>query len=265
MKEKIALIAGEGSLPLEICRSLTSRSFNCVVYSLRSDNSEFKTMDIEIRSLQSLDFAGIIGDIKHSGIVSVILAGMVPKSLIYKPEVLDDLGREMLSGLKIKDDHSLLGMIVATFEDQGLHVISYRDLIPDLLANPGNIGGRVPTIAEHEDIRYGVEIMKILLPLSFGQTIVISDGSVVAVEAMEGTDETLKRAENLCRGGVVVKMMKPGQDERFDLPTVGITTLENMKRSGLTCLAVESDKTIILDKESFCELASMFDIAVVGI
>lgn len=265
MKEKIALIAGEGDLPVEICRNLSSGAVIPVVYSLRENNSEFHEMGFEVKVLQRIDFAGLIGDIKMNGILSVILAGMVPKSLIYKPELLDDMGRDVISSLKIKDDHSLLGKIVETFEMLGIKVLSYRELIPDNLATEGIVAGREPDSSEKDDIDYGVGIMENLLPLSFGQTVVIANGSVVAVEAMEGTDETLKRAGKLCNGGVVVKMMKPGQDVRFDLPTVGITTLENMKRSGLTCLAVAAGKTIILNKDRFADLASQYEISVVGL
>ena len=265
MKREIAVIAGEGALPVEICRSLSAESAVCVIYSFRSDNSAISDMGFEIKQLDGPSFADVIGDMKGKGITSVIFAGKVPKKLIYRPELLDEIGRRMLAGLDVKDDHSLLGRIADTFEGFGVEVLPYRDIIPASFALAGHIAGREPSELELHDMEYGREILKTILPLSFGQAVVVADGAVVAVEAMEGTDETIKRAGGFCKGGVVVKMMKAGQDERFDLPTVGTETLDNMASSGLTCLAVESGRTIILNKEPFCSLASRYDISVIGL
>jgi hypothetical protein len=141
----------------------------------------------------------------------------------------------------------------------------YRDVILDILAPVGVIAGRNPTEEEKDDIAWGVEIIRRLLPLSFGQTIVVKSRSVVAVEAMEGTDRTIERAGTLVKGGVVIKMMRPDQDERYDLPTIGPTTLEAMAKGGLSCLAVEAGRTIILEKEKTFDIAEKSGIAVWGI
>jgi len=263
--KKIAIIAGEGSLPIEICRNLPAESTVSVVYSFRTDDFAMDDVAFDIIRLDRPAFAGVIEDMKKRAVEAVIFAGRVPKKLIYQPEMLDDIGKKMLSGLDIKDDHSLLGRIAGIFEMAGIKVLPYMDIIPDSFATAGPMTDRVPSEAEMRDIDYGRDILKTLLPLSFGQAVVIADGAVVAVEAMEGSDETIKRAGKFCSGGVVVKMMKKGQDERFDLPTVGTHTLDNMALSGLTCLAVEAGKTIILQKSAFHTLASRYGISVVGL
>lgn len=122
--------------------------------------------------------------------------------------------------------------------------MSYRDIIPDLLADSGQIAGRRPTRDEISDADYGFSICKTLVPL-FGQTVVVNKRSVVAVEAMEGTDATLLRAGSLCTGGTVVKMMRLDQDERYDIPTVGPSTLRNMAQAKLTCLVLHAGWTLI--------------------
>lgn len=265
MKASIAIIAGEGSLPVEISHRLFADSRVHVVFSLRSDNSALEKTASDIIRLESPDFAGVIGHMKSNGIESVILAGNIPKRLIYESEKMDEVGKQILAGLSSRDDHSLLGLIVSTFETFGIRVLPYRELVPELLASKGILAGREPSEGELDDIEYGKGILETLLPLSFGQAVVVAEKAVVAVEAMEGTDDTIRRAGSICNGGVVVKMMKPGQDERFDLPTVGPETLKNMSGSGLTCLAVEAGKTLIMDRESFCEIASRSDISVIGL
>jgi hypothetical protein len=265
MKASIAIIAGEGSLPVEISQRLFSDSRAHVAYSLRSDNSTLEKTASDIIRLESPDFAGVIGHMKSKGIDSVILAGNIPKRLIYESEKIDEVGKQILAGLNSRDDHSLLGIIVSTFESFGIRVLPYRELLPELLASKGILAGREPSAGELDDIEYGKDILEILLPLSFGQAVVVAGKAVVAVEAMEGTDETIRRAGSISSGGVVVKMMKAGQDERFDLPTVGPETLKNMSASGLTCLAVEAGKTLIMDRDRFCDIASRSDISVIGL
>ncbi|MBQ3450348.1 MAG: LpxI family protein, partial [Synergistaceae bacterium] len=146
-----------------------------------------------------------------------------------------------------------------------IKVIPYWHILPEFIASKGKLSGRSPNQKEIRDIEYGREILRVTLPCSFGQAVCVADGAVVAIEAMEGTDMMIKRAGNLSGHGVIVKMMKVNQDMRYDLPTVGVKTLEAMKESGLTCLAVESGKTLILEPEKFFSLADKYNIAVWGI
>ncbi len=265
MGKRIGLIAGEGELPEEIFSSLSEAGFNTKLYSLREDNSFFSSEKNDIYQINSIDIESIVLDMRSSGITRLMMAGLIPKSLVYAPEKLGSSTRKLLKGLSEMDDHSLLGGIVSIFEAAGLSVMRYIDLIPSLMADEGVMTQNVPDKGQLEDLEYGLRIMKVLLPLSFGQSIVTHNRSVVAVEAMEGTDETIIRAGKISSGGILIKMMKPGQDERYDIPTVGNKTLENMKKAGLKCLAVEACRTIILNRKDFIETADGYGISVTGV
>lgn len=265
MDQVVAMIAGEGLLPVEIARRLTEKERPPVVYSLREQVGALSKYALDIVSVSKIALADVLDDMLQRGVRRVMLAGAVPKTVMYKPAMLDEATKALLETLSVKDDHSLLAAVVAYLERQHIAVVSYRYLIEDLLAPEGHVAGREPTPREAADAEYGKKVAARIVPLSFGQTLVTSMGAVVAVEAMEGTDATLLRAGSLCRGGTVVKMMRPDQDERYDLPTVGVRTLRTMARAGLGCLALEADRTIILERKSFEEAAREEGVAVIGI
>ena len=263
--EGVAIIAGDGWLPLEIASRLTSWGYPPVVYSFGEHEGSLSKFALELIELSSLNLGFVIEDMRRRDICEIIMAGVVPKTLMYHHGLHDEQLKRLLWGLESRDDHNLLANIVLTLENEGFRVISYRDIISDWLAPFGHFAGRHPTNEELEDVEYGKAIARVLLPLSFGQTLVVHKKAVVAVEAMEGTDAMLLRAGSLTKGGVVIKMMRPDQDERYDLPTVGIKTLQNMLNAGLKCLAVEADKTVIIKPDEFKRFASDVDISVLGV
>jgi hypothetical protein len=235
--------------------------------------SRFPFLDSgRVLSLLSLPGAGgkislqaLLADLKGRAIPAVCLAGFVPKTLMYGSAIDPSLLRVLSPG--DNDDHSLLGRIVAAFESFGFSVLPYAGFVGESIARKGFVAGRKPSEQELEDVNCGKRILSGTLPLSFGQSVVVARGAVAAVEAMEGTDEMARRAGVLLSGagGVLVKMMRPDQDIRFDLPTVGTETLRVMAAAGLTCLAVEAGRTIILDRPEFASLAENLSIAVEGI
>ncbi len=260
-----AVVAGEGLLPQEIARRLTARGNPPVVYALREEVGELSKFALELLHFPRLELKAVMEDLLQRGVQELILAGGVPKTLMYHPALLDDSARQLVRSIRDRDDHSLLGGVVAYIENAGIRVVQYADIIEDLLAPEGHIAGREPTEREWDDLCYGCNVASQVLHLSFGQTVVICDRSVVAVEAMEGTDAALLRAGGLCKGGVVVKMMRADQDMRYDLPTVGTKTLVTMARAGLRCLAVEAGRTVILTPEYVRGIAADMGIAVVGV
>jgi DUF1009 family protein len=261
----VALIAGEGSLPEEIAARLHGIGERPVVYSLREDYGTLPEYAEDVVPVFKTELAASLKDMAARGIKKVMFAGYVPKTLMYRPEMLDDMARKLVDGLENRDDHTLLGSIVSVFEKFGFEVDGYMDILSDLLAPMGFIAGRSPDNGELDDVSYGVGIARVTVPLSFGQSVVVNRRSVVAVEAMEGTDATILRSGGLCRKGVLVKMLKPGQDPRFDIPVVGTNTLHLMKRAGLTCLAVHGGRTIIMARDEFAAVAREHGIAVTGI
>ncbi len=262
----IALVAGEGRLPEEIVTRLVHENRPPLVYALGKAPDRFAELEAEdVVPLEAPNLEFVSRDLAERGIRNLMLAGLVPKTLMYRPERLgESLGR-ILENLDSRDDHCLLGAIVSAIESTGVKVLPYKDVVPDLLAPEGCIAGRVPSDEEMEDIAYAREVARTLLPLSFGQTLAVYRKAVVAVEAMEGTDRMIERAGELARGGIVLKMMREDQDERYDLPTVGPSTVQNISSAGLGCLAVEAGRTIVLERDDFACLARETGIAVWGL
>ncbi len=168
--------------------------------------------------------------------------------------------------LRDKRDDSLLSAIVAEFESEGLHCRSALDLCPELLVSKAVLTRRQPTAAEWRDIEFGWDLAKEMGRLDVGQTVAVRELAVLAVEAIEGTDRAIARAGELCpRGGfTVVKVAKPQQDMRFDVPTVGLTTVESLHNAGGRVLAIEADKTILLDAAQTVALADRYGLSIVA-
>ncbi len=263
----IALIAGEGALPVAIAKKLAeSESGRPLILTMR-DPEPFKIYAEKLIHTKTPNLGRCVREIKAFGADTLIMAGRVPKKIIYSSFIallFDKLTRSVITQRR-RDDHSLLGSVVKVFEDNGIKVIPYWQIVPEFSAHEGNLAEREPNTDEFRDINYGREILRVTLPCSFGQAIVISGGSVVAIEAMEGTDEMIKRAGKLVRRGVVVKMMREDQDLRYDLPTIGLKTIEAMHEAGLTCLAVEAGRTLIIDPDETLKRAGIYNIAVWGI
>ena len=267
----LALIAGEGLLPEAVVQGVCSQGIPLVIYS----PGPFAERDlpsverVDLLSLPGADgklnLGALVEDMKRRKISAVTLAGRVHKKSIYGPLGGGALAAILASGSN--DDHALLGRIVTAFEVAGFPVVSCAAYLSDFLASSGHLAGPAMSDRDREDMLCGREILSVTLPLSFGQAVVISAKAVVAVEAMEGTDEMIRRCGPLLggAGGVVVKMMRSDQDDRFDIPAVGPDTLVAMADNGLTALALEADRTIILDKKKFIPLAAELSISVEGL
>lgn len=265
MNRNTGLLAGEGGLPIEIASRLSEKGCPPVAFAFRDETCDLEKVASEVVRISKPALGELMEEMKKRGIDAVILAGLVSKTLMYRQDLIDGALRSVLSSLPKRDDHSLLGAIVGFFEANGVRVLPYREIIPELMAPEGVIAGRAPLPGEVEDIAYGAAIASALVPLSFGQTVVVKGRSVVAVEAMEGTDATIRRAGKISEGGVVVKVMRPDQDERFDMPVVGTDTLASMHEAGIECLAVEAGRTVILGGGAFRERAEKWSISVTGI
>lgn len=261
----IALIAGEGILPVEIAKKLNATQDSTLIFTLRDDPEALKPYAGKLIRMRTPNLGRGLRELKNFGSDKLIMAGRIPKKVIYfMPFLFDSLTRSVLKRT-LRDDHSLLGAVVKVFESEGIQVIPYWQILPEFIASQGKLTKREPTQSEFSDINCAVKVLRVTLPCSFGQAICVASGAVVAVEAMEGTDMMIKRAGTLSGRGVVVKMMRKDQDLRYDLPTVGTKTLENMHEAGLTCLAVESSRTLILEPEKFFALAEKYKIAVWGL
>lgn len=204
------------------------------------------------------------------------MAGKFHKVLIYRPWALvrhlpDWTALKtfypMISGKKDRKDDTLLGTLTDAFGEAGIDFRPATDFAPELLVPRGMISGRPPSTALSRDIQFGWQLAKEMGRLDVGQSICVKDQGVLAVEAIEGTDACIRRAGELCRKGrfTVVKVAKPKQDMRFDVPTIGVGTLETMIASGANTLAIEADRTILLDAPAFRQFADHHKLTVVAL
>jgi DUF1009 family protein len=194
------------------------------------------------------------------------LAGQVKHIQLFSSIPPDGTVSQALEGLDRRNTDALIGAFVRMLEQRGVEVVDSTLFLKPLLPEPGPLTRRLPDPGEEADIAYGREVAKQLAGLDIGQTVVVADRACVAVEAMEGTDSTIERAASLSNGRrlVVVKVSKPAQDMRFDVPVVGLKTIQVMSGANATVLAVDAGKTLLFERQAMLEEANRADISVVG-
>ncbi len=208
----------------------------------------------------------IIKAFKDEGIKELVFIGKVNKSLIFKDIKFDLRAIALLARLKDRKDDTIMLAIVDELKKDGIDVIEQTIFLEDMIPSPGVLAKRKPTKEETADIEFGMEMAKGIAGLDIGQTVVVKNKAVMAVEAIEGTDEAIKRGGALCRDGiVVVKVAKPDQDLRFDIPTVGMDTLRNVIDAGGKVLAIEAGKTFVVDMENLVKEADKNGVAIVAV
>lgn len=266
MSGKLALVAGEGRLPLAILQGLRRRGeTDPAVFLLSDDSAPWTDLGCAFKSVKNpLAFGVILTSMRLAGVRRLILAGRVPKKLMYDRKNMDETSRSTLAEASERNDHSLLGAVVRTIERFGIRVVPYEDVVPEMVVSEGQVSSGRPSENEMADAQYGWSVLEKILPLSFGQSLVVADKSVIAVEAMEGTDGMIERAGTLAGRGVLVKGMRRDQDRRYDLPVVGLRTLHKMADAGLTALFLQAGSVLLLD-ESFVSEADKLGIAVWGV
>lgn len=208
----------------------------------------------------------LIETLKRSGVGEAVMAGKVPKALLYKSRIRPDLrAAKLLFTLKDKSDDSILLAITRELEKDGITLLKTTEFCARMLTPEGVLTRKGPTESERKDIAFGWRIAKEIGRLDIGQTVVVKDQAVLAVEAIEGTDEAIRRGGSYAQGGaVVVKVSKPQQDMRFDVPVVGLDTLKAMADVRARVLAVEARKSILLRQNEFLKAAVAAGITVVG-
>jgi DUF1009 family protein len=267
-REKIiGLIAGRGELPKAVAAEAKDKGFRVVAVALEhlADKTLSSHVD-EIKWVNVGKLSTIIESLKRSGAEKAVMAGKVPKSLLYKGNITPDLrAMKLLFTLKDRSDDSILLAITKELEKDGITLLKTTDFCQDMLTPEGILTEEGVTEEEWEDIRFGWRIAKEIGRLDIGQTVVVKGKAVMAVEAIEGTDEAIKRGGFYAgEGAVVVKISKPDQDMRFDVPVVGLDTLRAMVGVRARVLAVEVGKSILLRKERLLKEAHQAGISVVG-
>ncbi len=264
----IGIIAGTGDLPKIIAMDARERGFKVITIALENLASpDLNKLSDEIKWINVGKFGELIDTLKEFDVNEAIMAGKVSKSLLYKSKITPDLKAvKLLFSLKDKNDDSILNAITKELQKEGISIIDTPTFSPHLLTPEGVLTEEPPAIDEWKDIEFGWRIAKEIGRLDIGQTVIVKGQAVMSVEAIEGTDEAILRGGKLSgEGAVVIKVSKPHQDMRLDVPVVGIDTLKSMIDVRARVLAVEAHKSMIINRERFVREAEEGGISVVGI
>jgi len=274
-REPVGLIAGAGRFPITVAEKARSVGLPVVCVGV-ADMADPVLAELctEFHWLRRASLGFILRTFRRGGVKQWTMAGKYYKHVLFQPRrwlrLLPDwrlLRAWFLRRRSANNDDSLLLTLIREFEDEGMTCVSALDLCPELLVKAGVLTRRKPTDREMTDVRFGWTMAKEMGRLDVGQSVAIRERAVLAVEAIEGTDKCIARAGELCgrNAFAVVKVAKPQQDMRFDVPTVGELTIETMKAAGATVLGIEAGKTILLDEAKTLALADRYGIAVVAI
>ena len=267
MGERFALIAGGGEIPAILARAARDKGASFVAVSLtEAAIAPLEGFAENVYSLSIGQVGKIIKTVKKEGIDKVVFIGKVRKDLLFEKIRFDLRAIKLLSSLKNRNDDSIMLAIVRAFSDEGIEVLDQTTYLKDMMPVEGVLTKRKPTKKEWLDIRYGMEMAKKSASLDIGQTVVVKDLAIMAVEAIEGTDQAIKRGGQLCKkgGAVIAKVAKPNQDPRFDVPTVGMKTLESMREAGAKVLAIEAERTLFVNMEEVIKDANASGISIVS-
>lgn len=261
----IGLIAGRGNLPVEVLAEIRRRGAVSVVAGVKGEAGPgLEGLADHYRELPVGHLGEVIHYLKTYHAHEVVMAGKVTKEAIFHGG-FDPLFQQLLLSLPEKNDDAILMAIVKEFEKNELPIAKQTDYLKTLIAKSGPIIGEI-TPQDLTDIRLGFKMAKAIGGLDIGQSVVVKQGIVLAVEAIEGTDQAIIRGGKLGgAGAVVVKVSKPDQDERFDVPTIGKTTIESMITAGASVLAIEAEKTIITEQKELYRLASLNNIKIIAV
>jgi DUF1009 family protein len=282
--ETLGLIAGNGRFPFLLLDAARAHNLTVVVAAIKEETdlemNERAARDPHIRVhwLSLGELSRLIETFQREGVARAVMAGQVKHKQIFSSIRPDWRLAKLLLSLRTRSTDMLLGAVAKVLGDEGIELISSTQYLEPLLAKEGLLTRRAPTAEEAKDIDYGRTVARAIAGYDLGQTVVIAAQACVAVEAMEGTDATIARAgelfrtleedgdgdSTLSRSLTVVKVAKPNQDMRFDVPVIGLTTIETMRAAGATCLAIEAGRTLIFDRDAIVAAADLADISVIA-
>ena len=279
--ERLGLIAGNGRFPFLLLEAARARGLHVVVAAIKEEtDAEIDRLaatdrEIEVHWMSLGELSRLIETFQTAGVTRAVMAGQVRHKQIFSGIRPDWRLAKLLMSLRVRSTDVLLGAVAKVLSDEGIELISSTAYLEPMLARAGVLTARAPSETERADIAYGLTVARGIAGFDLGQTVVIAAGACVAVEAMEGTDATIARAGALMaslddaasalnRSLTVVKVAKPKQDLRFDVPVVGVPTIHAMRSAGATCLAVEAGHTLLFDEEAMLHEADAAGIAIVG-
>jgi DUF1009 family protein len=267
---KLGLIAGNGKFPFLVLDAARAQGYDVTVIATKEE--AFKDLDeaaararVPIHWISLGQLGACISLLKEAGATHAVMAGQVKHTRIFGGIVPDLTFMSVLSKLTFRNTDGLIGAVADVLRKHGIELIDSTALLQPLLACPGVLTDRAPNEEERNDLEFGYRMADAIAGLDIGQTIAVKHRAVVAVEAMEGTDEVIARAGHLAGPGVrIVKVAKPNQDMRFDVPVIGVATVQAMRIAGASVLSIDAGRTLILDGDAVFASANEAGIAIVG-
>jgi DUF1009 family protein len=259
------LIAGNGRFPFLVLEGARRQGIEMAVIALKEEASpELEKIAKRLHWVSLGELSKAIELMQSEGVKRAVMAGQVKHNKIFSSIRPDWKLAKLLFALPRKNTDSLIGAVAKVLEEEGIQLVDSTMFLKPLLPEAGVLTRRAPSAQEAADMEYGLGIARHIAARDIGQTVVVSDNACVAVEAMEGTDETIARAARFANGRplVVVKVSKPGQDMRFDVPVVGLPTVESMNLAGATALAIDANRTLLFDREKLIAMANDAGIAI---
>jgi UDP-2,3-diacylglucosamine hydrolase len=271
----VGLLSGSGRFPIAFAHAARRQGIRvCAVGVEGMASDELSTLCDSYHTAPLARLGRVVRLFRRGGVNQVVMAGKIEKTVLVRPHLywrllpdLRTLHMWFRYATRDKKDDTLLLAVIREFERDGITFHSALDYCPELLVKHGFLTRRKPGPSQWKDIYFGWELAKEMGRLDIGQSVMVKDTAVLAIEAIEGTDNCIRRAGDLCRRGgfVVVKVSKPHQDMRFDVPTIGLQTIQTMRESGAKVLAIESDMTIVLDREEVVRAADSMGISIVAL
>lgn len=266
--EKIGLIAGNRKFPILFSQAAKKRNYYVVAVAIKGDTlAKLKKYVDKIYWLGLNEFSRLLEIFKNESITNVVMAGQISPRRLFSKEVEKNKEiNDILTSIKDKKADTIFQAVAQKLKGSGFELLDSTFLLEEFLPKKGTLTKRVPTFAEWEDIYFGLELAGEIAHLDIGQTVAVKNKAVIAVEALEGTDNLIKRAGRIAGGGITVaKVSKPTQDLRFDIPVIGLTTVKNLIKVKARCLAIEANKTLFIDREESIQLADKKEIAIVSV
>jgi DUF1009 family protein len=265
--ESLVIIAGRHAYPLMLAKAARNAGVKrIVVLGFKGETCrEIIPFVDEMHWLHLGSMQAFLDKLKSIGVKQCMMVGQIAPHNLFNVR-MDKLALEMYRALEVRNAHTIFGAVVDAIENLGIEVLPGNAFMECYTPEAGQLSQRAPTEREQADIELGLKLVKGTSEFEIGQTVAIKDGIIIAVEALEGTNQTIRRAGRVGKAGcVIIKVPKEGHDMRFDIPVVGAKTFRMMKSAKVSCLAVEAGKTILLEKEKLIELADKLDMAFVAV
>ena len=268
---RIGLIAGNGRFPFLVLDAARSIGHDVTIIGIKEEASTeleeaaARAPKADLHWVSIGQLGAFLKILKDANITQAVMAGQVKHVKIFGGFVPDLTALSLLSKLKSMNTDAVIGAIADLMRERGVELVNSAKFLEPLLAGEGLLSDRLPNEAEQKDLEFGYRMADVIAGLDIGQTIAVKHQAVVAVEAMEGTDETIARAGHLAGDGVtIIKVAKPNQDMRFDVPIVGLATIQAMRIAGAKVLSIDAGRTLIFDRDAFFASANEAQIAIIG-